>query len=217
MTCVHKVKMSVRRPEKCNFNLSVSHYKDRIVAPAEYTGATAVTPSDQTQILETKDKLVRDDITINPAPAPDLRPLTIDSLTQSNATFTPDGFDGYSGATIGEEWDGVLLRPEDGLNFYTKWVDLNPGETLVIDGVGAGSRWFAVNSRKPAVVTFGRNFGSGSYTDTSYRHLRVYVETLESTTVFLAGYEWQTEEGIRREDSYGFRGEYLKWKVIPAT
>ena len=62
--CVHKVRWSVKRPEDCRFRLSVSHYKDRIVAPDEYTGSTEVTPSDQTQVLETKDKLVREDITI---------------------------------------------------------------------------------------------------------------------------------------------------------
>lgn len=64
MTCVHKVRWSVKRPEDCRFRLSVSHYKDRIVAPDEYSGATVVTPSDQTQVLATKDKLVRDDITV---------------------------------------------------------------------------------------------------------------------------------------------------------
>ena len=62
--CVHRVRWSVRPPEDCRFRLSVSHYKDRIVAPDEYTGATVVTPSDQTQVLETKDKLVREDITV---------------------------------------------------------------------------------------------------------------------------------------------------------
>lgn len=64
MTCVHKVRWSVKRPEDCRFRLSVSHYKDRIVAPDEYTGATEVTPSDQTQVLQTKDRLVRKDITV---------------------------------------------------------------------------------------------------------------------------------------------------------
>ena len=63
--CVHKVRWTVRPPEDCRFRLSVSHYKDRIVAPDEYTGATEVTPSDQTQVLQTKDKLVREDIVIN--------------------------------------------------------------------------------------------------------------------------------------------------------
>ena len=62
--CVHKVRWSVKRPEDCRFRLSVSHYKDRIVAPDEYSGATVVTPSDQTQVLQTRDRLVRDDITV---------------------------------------------------------------------------------------------------------------------------------------------------------
>ena len=120
MTCVHRVKWSVKRPENCRFRLSVSHYKDRIVAPDEYSGATVVTPSDSQQVLATKDKLVRDDITVLPAPTeylstdhngtftpssgkvgfyqvnvdvnPDLRPLSV----SENGTYSPDGFDGYS-------------------------------------------------------------------------------------------------------------------------
>jgi len=127
MTCVHKVKWSVKRPEDCRFRLSVSHYKDRIVAPDKYTGATAVTPSDQTQVLPTTDKLVRDDITIFPAPTeylstdhngvftpsdgkvgfyqvdvdvnPDLRPLS----ASENGSYQPDGFDGYSDVTVDVE------------------------------------------------------------------------------------------------------------------
>ena len=62
--CVHKVRWSVKRPEDCRFRLSVSHYKDRIVAPDEYTGSTEVTPSSETQTLQTKDRLVREDITV---------------------------------------------------------------------------------------------------------------------------------------------------------
>ena len=124
MTCVHRVKWSVKRPEDCRFRLSVSHYKDRIVAPDEYSGATEVTPSHIEQVLPTTDKLVRDDITIFPAPTeylstdhngtftpsdgkvgfyqvdvdvnPDLRPLSV----SENGTYEPDGFDGYSQVSV---------------------------------------------------------------------------------------------------------------------
>ena len=120
MTCVHKVRWSVKRPEECRFRLSVSHYKDRIIVPDEYSMATEVTPSDTEQVLPTTDKLVRDDITIFPAPTevlstdhngtftpsdgkvgfsqvtvdvnPDLRPLSV----SENGSYQPDGFDGYS-------------------------------------------------------------------------------------------------------------------------
>lgn len=127
MTCVHKVRWSVKRPEDCRFRLSVSHYKDRIVAPDEYSGATEVTPSHIEQVLPTTDKLVRDDITINPAPTeylstdhngtftpssgkvgfsnvdvdvqPDLRPLSV----TENGSYQPDGFDGYSRVDVSVE------------------------------------------------------------------------------------------------------------------
>ena len=99
-------------------------YKDRIVAPDEYTGATEVTPSHVEQVLPTTDKLVRDDIIVNPAPTeilstdhngtftpsdghvgfyqvdvdvqPDLRPLSV----SENGTYQPDGFDGFSQVSV---------------------------------------------------------------------------------------------------------------------
>ena len=99
----------------------------KVVAPDEYTGSTEVTPSDQTQTLQTKDKLVREDITVNPAPTevlstdhngtftpsdghvgfyqvdvdvnPDLRPLSV----SENGSYQPDGFDGYSRVDVDVE------------------------------------------------------------------------------------------------------------------
>ena len=124
MTCVHKVQWSVKRPEDCRFRLSVSHYKDRIVAPDEYSGVTEVTPSAETQVLATKKKFVQEDITVLPAPTeylstdhngtftpsegkvgfyqvdvnvnPDLRPLSV----SENGSYQPAGFDGFSGVSV---------------------------------------------------------------------------------------------------------------------
>ena len=125
MSCEHEVRFTIKpTDDACRFHFDVRAYKDRIVAPDEYTGSTTVTPSDQTQVLETKDKLVREDITVNPAPTevlstdhngtftpsdgkvgfyqvdvdvnPDLRPLSV----SENGTYEPDGFDGYSSVTV---------------------------------------------------------------------------------------------------------------------
>ena len=152
MTCVHKVRWSVKRPENCRFRLSVSRYKDRIVAPEEYSGVTVVTPSDSEQVLETKDKLVRDDITIFPAPTeylstdhngtftpsdgkvgfsqvdvdvnPDLRPLSV----SENGQYSPDGFDGYSDVTVNNpaQWTtkGIADRSEP-------YGDINLGDATI--------------------------------------------------------------------------------------
>lgn len=148
MTCVHKVRWSVKRPEDCRFRLSVSHYKDRIVAPAEYTGAIEVTPSDDTQVLATKDKTVRANITVNPAPVeslatsengtftpssgkvgfsqvnvdvqPDLHPLSV----SENGTYEPEGFDGYSSVTADIEPNLTSLSvTENGLYLPDTGVD----------------------------------------------------------------------------------------------
>lgn len=125
MSCEHEIKLIVApTDEACKFHIDVSAYKDRIVAPDEYSGVTEVTPSDAEQVLATKDKLVGDDITVNPAPTeylstdhngtfvpsdghvgfyqvdvnvnPDLRPLSV----SENGSYQPDGFDGYSGVTV---------------------------------------------------------------------------------------------------------------------
>ena len=124
MTCVHKVRWSVKRPEDCRFRLSVSHYKDRIVTPDEYSGATTITPSDSEQVLPTKDKLVRDDITVYPAPEPDLRPLSI----SENGSYEPDGFDGYDSVTADVEpnltslavTENGLYLPESGVDGFDR-------------------------------------------------------------------------------------------------
>ena len=97
MTCVHKVRWSVKRPDDCRFRLSVSHYKDRIVAPDEYSGVTVVTPSDSEQVLATKDKTVRANITVNPTPVESL-------ATSENGTFVPSsGNVGFSEVVVDVE------------------------------------------------------------------------------------------------------------------
>ena len=122
MTCVHKVRWSVKRPEDCRFRLSVSHYKDRIVAPDEYSGATEVVPSDSEQVLATKDKTVRANITVNPAP--------VESLTTSeNGTFVPSsGNVGFSEVVVDVEpsleslsvTENGLYLPESGTDGFDR-------------------------------------------------------------------------------------------------
>ena len=59
------------------------------VSPDPYMGDTEVTPSAETQVLQTKKKFVQDDITVYPAPTETLS-------TTSNGTFTPsDGKVGF--------------------------------------------------------------------------------------------------------------------------
>ena len=137
MSCEHEVRFTIKpTDDACRFHFDVRAYKDRIVAPDEYTGATVVTPSDVEQVLATTDKLVRDDITVNPAPTeylstdhngtfipsdgkvgfyqvdvnvnPDLRPLSV----SENGQYSPDGFDGYSGVDVNVEQLGVLIKTE---------------------------------------------------------------------------------------------------------
>lgn len=122
MTCVHKVRWSVKRPEDCRFRLSVSHYKDRIVAPDEYSGATVVMPSDDTQTLPTKDKTARSDITVLPAPVESL-------ATSENGTFLPSsGNVGFGEVVVDVEpsleslsvTENGLYLPESGTDGYDR-------------------------------------------------------------------------------------------------
>ena len=129
MTCVHKVRWSVKRPENCRFRLSVSHYKDRIVAPDEYSGVTEITPTDETQILSTKDKTVRANITVNPAPVESL-------ATSENGTFVPSsGNVGFSEVVVDVEpsleslsvTENGLYLPESGTDGFDRVsVDVPP-------------------------------------------------------------------------------------------
>ena len=205
MTCVHKVKWSVKRPEDCRFHLSVSHYKDRIVAPDEYTGPTEVTPSDQTQVLQTRDRLVREDITVTG--------ITGTQTITENGTY--DVVDKATVIVDTDNWDGILLPPEDGGNFYGKHVALNVGETLIIEGKGAGQRWMAVEARHPIATNYGQYIANGNVGQdpSTYKQVRYYITTTTNTVINVAGYEW-TGDGGRRTDSYGFRGEFMKYKVV---
>ena len=129
MTCIHKVRWSVKRPEDCRFRLSVSHYKDRIVAPDEYSGVTEITPTDETQILSTKDKTVRANITVNPAPVESL-------ATSENGTFVPSsGNVGFSEVVVDVEpsleslsvTENGLYLPESGTDGFDRVsVDVPP-------------------------------------------------------------------------------------------
>ena len=122
MTCVHKVRWSVKRPEECRFRLSVSHYKDRIVAPDEYSGVTVVTPTNSEQVLATKDKTVRANITVNPAPVESL-------ATSENGTFVPSsGNVGFSEVVVDVEpsleslsvTENGLYLPESGTDGFDR-------------------------------------------------------------------------------------------------
>ena len=83
MSCEHEVRFTIKpTDDACRFHFDVRAYKDRIVTPDEYSGATEVTPSDSEQVLATKDKTVRANITVNPAPVESL-------ATSENGTFVP--------------------------------------------------------------------------------------------------------------------------------
>ena len=149
MSCEHEVRFTIKpTDDACRFHFDVRAYKDRIVAPDEYSGATEVTPSDSEQVLQTKDRLVREDITVNPAPTetlsttsngqftpssgkvgfsavnvdvnPDLRPLSV----SENGQYSPDGFDGYSDVTVDVEPNLTSLNvTENGLYLPESGVD----------------------------------------------------------------------------------------------
>ena len=147
MTCVHKVKWSVKRPEDCRFRLSVSHYKDRIISPNPYEGDTVITPSDERQTLPTRGKTVPVDIAVLPAPTENL-------LTTENGAFTPsDGKVGFSSVSVDV--------PIPTFETEEKTITLNGNYSAEDDGVD-GYSGVTVNVQNGATMTEVANtYGTG--------------------------------------------------------
>ena len=130
MSCEHEVRFTIKpTDDACRFHFDVRAYKDRIVAPDEYSGVTVVTPSDSEQVLPTKDKTVRANITVNPAPVESL-------ATSENGTFTPSsGNVGFSEVVVDVEplleslsvTENGLYLPESGTDGFDRVsVDVPP-------------------------------------------------------------------------------------------
>lgn len=166
MSCEHEVRFTIKpTDDACRFHFDVRAYKDRIVAPDEYSGVTVITPSDSEQVLATKDKLVREDITVNPAPTealstdhngtftpsdgkvgfyqvdvdvnPDLRPLSV----SENGQYSPDGFDGYDSVVV-----DVPAQYKDGKN------DFSGGNLLAL--ITHGTEYLTTNFYPPANTNY---------------------------------------------------------------
>lgn len=154
-----------------------------------------------------------DRVTVNvPPTVPDLRPLSVDSLTQSG-TFVPDGFDGYDSVTVEDEWDSSLVPDENNAGFFhCRVINLLATDTLVIDGYGTGYRWANTKSNMPTFVYWGAQFGTGAETQDAV-HARIWLVPAGDTTVVVGGPAWGVD-GAVYTGNYSFKGEYLKYKVI---
>lgn len=70
MSCEHEIRFTIKpTDDACRFHFDVRAYKDRIVAPDEYSGVTEVTPSEEEQVLATKGKYLSNNVVINPIPS----------------------------------------------------------------------------------------------------------------------------------------------------
>lgn len=76
-----------------------------IKSPETYTGQTTVTPSTTQQILQTKNKLVTENVSVEPAP---LGVLDVDE----NGTYRPVDVLGFSEVNVDVEKLGVLIKTE---------------------------------------------------------------------------------------------------------
>ena len=217
--CECAIRFRVIEPEPIRFDFSVTDYKERIVAPDEYSGATVVTPSDETQVLRTQDKLVRSDIVVNPAP---VEQLTIDPLTQSGVITPSDGKVGFSQVAVEEDWDGVIYPIPDDPDkiFNAKWIPVSDGDTIIIEGYGRG-RYIGTNgSDKIDENTMPSTIATNALPSPYFTKLRFEftVRTLAAdANVVLAGYQWTKDGTHSGNEAYQFRGDYLRWKVIHAS
>lgn len=72
---INPIPINVQFTSEETFNCSLSDQDvlicafDELFSPDEYTGETTITPSTETQTLETANKLVKENITVNPIPS----------------------------------------------------------------------------------------------------------------------------------------------------
>ena len=159
------------------------------------------------------------DVDVNP----DLRPLTIDTLTQ-HGTFLPTG-DGFSQVTAEEDWDEILYPVTDETDqfydlkvFNSKNISIKAGDRLIVEGLGRGV-WSAfvggtsAANRGDIINRIEISFLNNNV----FTHARYELVFPTDVTYVLAGYEWS---GIGTHSSIGnycFYGEYLKYKIIRAS
>lgn len=194
-------------------------YKE-VVAPEDFPGPYEYTPTGAFTI-PIKDQLATEDIRIAVPPTEEI------TITENGVYVPAEGKVGFSRVIVTEEWDGVLLPPEDGLGFYIKQVLIHPGEKLQIEGYGHGGRWWSIRAGGGSTNRnngFGNSFGTLTANNDPNVLIRYTSPPfIYDTLVNIAGYEWRNDGG-RYTDSgadpaaiYEFRGEYLKYKIIHAS
>jgi hypothetical protein len=133
--------------------------------PDTYTGPTTVTPSESEQILLTKDKLVTDNVTVNPIPSEytdakadyedaltafgveDSLADGISALTEYSNEITGEADENLSDAVRSladmavEEWDGILYPADEEGRFNCKWLYLETGDKVVVEWKGTQRQW----------------------------------------------------------------------------
>ena len=154
MSCEHEVRFTIKpTDDACRFHFDVRAYKDRIVAPDEYSGATEVTPSDSEQVLPTKDKTVRANITVNPAPTESL-------ATSENGTFLPSsGNVGFSEVVVDVEpsleslsvTENGLYLPESGTDGFNR-VNVDVPQKITFESFTLGNYPFGDVKIDPSVT-----------------------------------------------------------------
>ena len=191
----------------------------------QYRGQTEVTPSAETQVLETENLVVDGNITINPAP---VEQLSVDPLSQSGIFSPADGKVGFSQVNVQEQWDGILLPPADGKAFYVKQVLMHVGDVLILDGHGYGGRLWAIRGGGGSQNRnngFGASFGVLPQNGGVYMSVGVRYTTppfIYDTLINIGGYEWRNDgerfdTGGSENIAYEFHGEYIKYKIVRAT
>ncbi len=204
-----------------------------IDAPDEYTGATVVTPSDSEQVLPTTDKLVRDDITVNPAPT---EPLS----TTENGQFTPsEGMVGFSEVTVDVEpaleslnvTENGLYLPESGVDGFDRVV-ANVASTIgtfvksiTVDVAGRTGVSYAANS----MLTLFDLSDAGIYLVLAENNANVngvdavflFKMSADATTTdngfkfMTISKRWTTSNGSRAAQAYCENGTILKLYQLP--